>query len=56
MNFNNNFAGYIHSANAAVAMAATAGAAAVAVVAAAAVAKAFYSARASYRLHRVAAR
>jgi hypothetical protein len=55
MTYNTNFAGYIPMANAAVAMAATARAAAVAAYAAAAVVKAFYSARASYRLHRVAA-
>lgn len=53
MNIINNFAGYIHKANAA---AATAGAAAVAVYAAAALAHAFYSAYASYRCQRVAAK
>jgi hypothetical protein len=52
MNIINNFAGYIHEANAA---AATAGAAAVAAHAVYAVAHAFYSAYASYRCQRVAA-
>ncbi|MFL5815823.1 MAG: hypothetical protein ACJ763_19800 [Bdellovibrionia bacterium] len=52
MNIINNFAGYIHEANAA---AATAGAVAVAAHAVYAVAHAFYSAYASYRCQRVAA-